>query len=96
MATTINSARTSLMPQLKNEVRENGTPPPQIQYYKLSHVNILAQTGPVWVRTGDIQLSKNDFRPPMYTKEVPFFTTSGAVRNQSNPALVKSVETDRN
>lgn len=96
MATTINSARTSMIPALKNEMRENGTPPPQIQFYRLGSVNILPLTGPIFVKTGDIEKSKNDFRPPMWTKEVPFFTTSGAVQNQSNPALRKSVETDRN
>ncbi len=81
---------------VKSEIRESSNPPPQNQYYRSASLNILAQTGPVYVRTGDIQLSQNDFEPPLWTKAVPFFYTNGALVNQSSPALQKSVETDRN
>lgn len=93
----VNDMLKSVAPEaVRNEIRENGNPPPQMQYFRSAHLNILAQTGPVYIRTGDLQLTKNNDRPPLFSQELHFRETNNSLINQSSPAIVPSVFTDRN
>lgn len=76
-------------------ISENGQTPVPNLYYRAAQVNILPPVGPIFIRTGDIQKTKDDFDPVLQSRAVNFFVTAAPMTNQSRPAISKTIETDR-